>query len=144
MARKNIWIFGPPGCGKSMWAHQQAAQDEIYIKNVNKWWDGYIDGEVKLVIIEDFPVDDKAWLINILKIWSDRYPFNGEIKGGTVRVTPGKWIIIVTSNHSIDEVFEKCQQDDIQAIKRRFTEIELKLGSIVNWARVQDAELINA
>lgn len=124
MARKNIWIFGPPGCGKSMWAHQQAAQDEIYIKNVNKWWDGYIDGEVKLVIIEDFPVDDKAWLINILKIWSDRYPFNGEIKGGTVRVTPGKWIIIVTSDHSIDEVFEN--EEDQKAIKRRFKEIKIE------------------
>ena len=79
-----------------------------------------------------------------MKIWSDRYAFNGEIKGGTVYVEPGRWYLIVTSNHSIDEVFQGAPEDDRNAIKRRFTEIELKIGSIVNWARVQDAELINA
>lgn len=120
MARKNIWIFGPPGCGKSMWAHQQAAQDEIYIKNVNKWWDGYIDGEVKLVIIEDFPVDDKAWLINILKIWSDRYPFTAEVKGSSIQIDPGTYIMIITSNYSIEQCF--ANQEDQDAIKRRFRE----------------------
>ena len=138
---KNIWIYGVPGCGKSRWAHQQAEQDEIYIKNVNKWWDGYIDGEVKLVIIEDFPVDDKAWLINILKIWADRYPFNGEIKGGTVRVTPGKWILIVTSNHTIEEVFKNCQYEDVQAIKRRFHEVQMVAGGIIQWSRISKDEL---
>ena len=142
LRRKNIWISGKPGCGKSMWAHQQAAEDEIYMKNVNKWWDGYIDGEVRLVIIEDFPVDDKAWLINILKIWADRYPFNGEVKGGTVRVTPGRWIMIVTSNHSIDEVFEKCQSDDVQAIKRRFHEVYMEPGSLIQWSKIPNEELI--
>ena len=141
LSRKNIWIFGPPGCGKSMWAHQQAAESEIYLKNINKWWDGYNDGSTKLVIIEDFPVDDKAWLINILKIWADRYPFNGEVKGGTIRVTPGKWILIVTSNHSIEEVFSSCQDEDVQAIKRRFHEVKMEPGGIIQWSRISKEEL---
>lgn len=138
---KNIWIYGVPGCGKSRWAHQQGHKEQIYLKNATKWWDGYNDSEIRLVIIEDFPVDDKAWLINILKIWADRYPFNGEIKGGTIRITPGRWILIVTSNHSIEEVFEKCQELDIEAIKRRFHEFKMEPGSIVQWARVPQDQL---
>lgn len=138
---KNIWIYGEPGCGKSRWAHQQDSEDKIYLKNVNKWWDGYKDGEFRLVIIEDFPVDNKDWLINILKIWSDRYPFNGEVKGGTVRVTPGRWYLIVTSNHSIEEVFGNCQEQDVRAIKRRFHEIKMEPGSIIQWARVPQDQL---
>ena len=141
LQKKNIWIYGEPGCGKSRWAHQQASEAKFYLKNVNKWWDGYNDGTTQLVIIEDFPVDNKEWLINILKIWSDRYPFNGEVKGGTVRVTPGKWILIVTSNHSIEEVFVNCQEQDVKAIKRRFTEVHMKNGNLIKWTRVPNEEL---
>ena len=141
LQKKNIWIYGEPGCGKSRWAHQQASEAKIYLKNVNKWWDGYNHGTTQLVIIEDFPVDNKEWLINILKIWSDRYPFNGEVKGGTVRVTPGKWILIVTSNHSIEEVFVNCQEQDVKAIKRRFTEVHMKNGNLIQWTRVPNEEL---
>lgn len=139
--KKNIWIYGEPGCGKSRWAHQQAAENVTYLKNVNKWWDGYNDTQIKLVIIEDFPIDNKEWLINILKIWSDRYQFNGEVKGGTIQVTPGKWILIVTSNHSIEEVFCNCQEQDVRAIKRRFHEIKMVPGSIIQWSRVPNEEL---
>ena len=141
LSEKNIWVFGKPGCGKSMWAHKQAEQHEIYIKNVNKWWDGYVDGPVKAVIVEDFPIDDKNWLINILKIWADRYPFNGEIKGGTVKVTPGRWILIITSNHSIEEVFKNCPIEDVDAIKRRFKEIKMEANSVIQWTRVPKDQL---
>ena len=138
---KNIWIWGPPGTGKSTWARKQMEADKTMFKLQNKWWDGYNDTQTKLVIIEDFPIDNKEWLINILKIWSDRYQFNGEVKGGTIQVTPGKWILIVTSNHSIEEVFEKCQELDIEAIKRRFHEFKMEPGSIVQWSRVPKDQL---
>lgn len=136
LASKNLWLWGKPGTGKSRWPHQQCDPEKTYIKNVNKWWDGYDDTKIRLVIIEDFPVDNKDWLINILKIWSDRYQFNGEIKGGTTRVTPGKWILIITSNHSIDQVFDNSSDDDRNAIKRRFSEIQMERDSIVPWTSV--------
>lgn len=138
---KNLWLFGKAGTGKSRWAHSQADLDSIYKKNVNRWWDGYDDFKTKIVLIEDFPIDNKDWLINILKIWSDRYPFNGEIKGGTVKIDPGKWYLIITSNHSISEVFENSNIEDVNAIKRRFSEIEMKNNSIVQWAKINIEEL---
>lgn len=104
-----------------MWAHQQAAQDEIYIKNVNKWWDGYIDGEVKLVIIEDMNPEKSKLLIDHLKVWCDRYCFSGEVKGGAIKVNPGRYFFIVTSNHSIVECFSNT--NDLEAIKERFSEV---------------------
>lgn len=52
-----------------------------------------------------------------LKIWADRYPFPGEIKGGTIeRIRPEK--IIVTSNYSIRECFPNPQ--DHEPMLRRF------------------------
>lgn len=134
LPEKNLWVYGQPGTGKSRWAHNLLPMEQIYKKNVNKWWDGYEDLSVKIVLIEDFPIDDKKWLINIVKIWADRYPFNGEVKGGTVKVTPGRWLLIVTSNHSIEEVFNECPIDDVNAIRRRFKEIEFVTGGLNQYA----------
>lgn len=53
LSYKNIWIWGPPGTGKSTWARKQMEADKTMFKLQNKWWDGYDDYHQKLVIIED-------------------------------------------------------------------------------------------
>lgn len=105
-----IWYYGPPGTGKSYTARQK--YPDSYIKNQNKWWDGY-QGEDS-VIIDDF---DSAALGHHLKIWADRYAFRAEVKGGTLFIRPT--FIIITSNYSIEELF-KDDQVLADAIKRRF------------------------
>lgn len=124
LKRKNVWIYGNPGTGKSRWAEQQMNIELIYKKNWNKWWDGYIPDGHRCVIIEDVPRDALA-LAQHMKIWSDRYPFMGEIKGGSIRINPGDHFLIVTSNYSIEEALPGATVD-VEAIKRRFLEVKIE------------------
>lgn len=131
---KNYWIHGKTGTGKSTWARKQLKLDEdsysnnnIYFKCQNKWWDGY-QGQ-QIVLIEDWnPGENSSYskaLLHHLKIWSDRFSFNAEIKGGSKTVFPGTFFLIVTSNHSIADAFYGCPEEDISAVQRRFHEQEI-------------------
>lgn len=107
---RGYWIWGPPGTGKSHFA--RSLSDSIFIKDQNKWWDGY-DGELN-VILDDL---DTNVLGHHLKIWADRYACKGETKGGTIHLRHQRFI--VTSNYSIDHLWP----DDIsmcEALNRRF------------------------
>lgn len=61
---------------------------------------------------------DSDCLAHYLKIWADKWGTMGEVKGGTVGLTYEKFI--VTSNFSIDELFQKQPLATRDAIKRRF------------------------
>lgn len=109
---ENEWWFGPTGTGKSrqLWQHYP----DHYQKSLNKWWDGYAGQET--VAIEEWAPKNEV-TASFLKIWSDRYPFTAEIKGGTLqKIRPKR--IIVLSNYSIDECFSNDQ--DKLPILRRF------------------------
>jgi hypothetical protein len=118
---KNVWIWGRPGIGKSMWASKQRRPRLTYKKNVNKWWDGFIPLVHTIVICEDWDPGHKC-LCGHLKNWADRYPFIGEVKCSSLLMIPGKWNLVVTSNYSIEQCFDA---PDDEAIRRRFMEIEM-------------------
>lgn len=109
----NEWWVGATGTGKSrtLWEMYPGH----YPKGINKWWDGYEDEEV--VAIEEMHPEAGKFLGHFIKIWADRYPFNAEVKGSTLKkIRPKK--VIILSNYTIDECFEKAQDRD--PIKRRF------------------------
>ena len=108
---QNEWYYGPPGTGKTKKAWDE--NPKLYIKGLNKWWDGYRNEDV--VLLDDWDPKHEV-LVSHLKQWTDRYPFRGECKGSTLLARPKK--IIVTSNYSIEECFPNEQ--DINALKRRF------------------------
>ena len=119
---KNYWVFGKPGTGKSKWCRTRCSVEKLYPKNTNKWWDGFNPTLHQVVIMEDFPSDGMRFA-QLMKIWSDRYSFIGEIKGGQILINPGKFFFLVTSNYPIETVFPG---EDGEAIRRRFKEIEIQ------------------
>lgn len=110
----NVWIYGRSGCGKSARARYLAPG--AYIKNMSRQqWPDY-------EFEEDVIIDDWSPYCmhqsDELKLWTDRYAFQADIKYGGMRIRPKR--IIITSQYSIEECFSK-NQNTVDAIKRRFT-----------------------
>lgn len=113
---KMYWLHGPTGTGKSRMA--RSSFPGAYIKSCNKWWDGYKDHSV--VIIDDFDKCHEV-LIYYIKIWLDRYPFNAEIKGGSMMIRPRT--IIITSNYTPAEIWTDAA-GALEPLHRRLTFID--------------------
>ena len=113
---KNEWIWGRPGSGKTRYVWDN--YESLYVKNMNKWWDGYNDEEN--VLIDDWDPEKGKLLVQYLKIWGDRYPFLGETKGSSSLIRPKR--ILITSNYSLEDCFQGV---DYTAIKRRFKTIHM-------------------
>nr|UOF78730.1 rep protein [Cressdnaviricota sp.] len=131
LERKCLWIYGPPGCGKSRVIHKLFPS--AYWKNSNKWWDGY-RGEYT-VVLDDF---DTAVLFGYLKRWADRYKVIGEAKGSSVNLAYSQFVI--SSNYSIVDLGLKellVDQVTIEAISRRFL-----LVQAVEWSDLEEDLLV--
>lgn len=113
----NEWLWGESGVGKSSKARRENLN--LYVKDAaTQWWDMY-EGE-DVVLIEDVSPFNRSHT-DYLKIWSDRYPFKAQYKGGYMQIRPKK--IVVTSQYTIDEIWEDQKTRD--AMHRRFKEIKV-------------------
>jgi ATP-dependent 26S proteasome regulatory subunit len=108
---RGYWIYGPPGTGKTHLVH--SLFPGCFVKQQNKWWDGYQGEEV--VLLDDL---DSNVLGHYLKIWMDKWPARGEVKGGTIPLRHRRFI--VTANYLPSELWPEDQMM-AEAISRRCT-----------------------
>lgn len=116
LAHDNHWYEGISGTGKSHTAREGYIEDEIYTKTLTKWWDGYVGQP--LVLIEEWHPKLDVELQQLLKLWSDLYPFDAEFKGGTFKIRPAK--LIITANYSMRTCFGHDEQGLLAPLSRRF------------------------
>lgn len=108
-AKYGVWIWGPPRTGKSHRARHEYG--DVYLKDLNKWWDGYRGQES--VLIDEMAPEHSSFMVPFLKKWVDRWKFSAEFKGGRRIIRPQR--IIVTSNYSIEECFAGRDADALAA-----------------------------
>lgn len=118
-----LWLWGPTGSGKSHSARTIAKKidpdHEPYLKDWNKWWNGY-KGQ-KVTIIDEASPERLEHLIDFLKKWADKWTFTAEVKGSSYNAIRPEYIII-TSNYSMKDCIPRVQ--DYDALRRRFSVIE--------------------
>lgn len=74
-----VWCYGGAGSGKTRYAIE--FDPRCYIKDGTMWWNGYRQQNV--IIIDDF---DGKWPYRDLLRLLDRYPYQGQVKGGYVKI----------------------------------------------------------
>lgn len=125
----NIWLWGKSGIGKSSYVRR--TYPVFYTKSMSKWWDGYNGEEV--VVLDDFAPEHAKYLTHHLKIWTDHFVIQAEVKGGMLKIRPKTFI--VTSQYSI----ETCWPEDIEsieALRRRFRVVNLVRSEAERVARL--------
>jgi len=110
----NKWYYGPSGSGKSSAARRN--YPGCYIKpTTTKWWPNY--GGEDTVLLDDVDQADEH-VLKYLKVWTDHYSFQAEVKGGhTGLIRPERFI--VTSQYLPEHITVNAELR--AAIQRRFT-----------------------
>lgn len=126
LKRKNLWIVGKPGAGKTRLVYNSFDNyvTDVYNKPAGKWWEHWYDSQWKCILIDDVNHynEQRQWSIDTLKKVLDRYPMNVEMKGSSVMIDLNI-NVVVTSQFTIDDVV--INRSDAEALKRRCTIIEL-------------------
>lgn len=105
------WFWGKSGKGKTRTAFE--THDSVYMKDGTQWWDGY--EQQTAIIIDDF---DGKWNFRDLLRLLDRYPYQGQTKGGYVKINSP--YIYITCEFAPTDYWD---DNDLEQITRRITEV---------------------
>jgi len=118
------WYWGSTGVGKTSTAYN--AHESVYIKDGTQWWDGYSQQEA--IIIDDF---DGKWPYKDLLRLLDRYPYQGQYKGGYTKINSP--FIYITCTKPPEALW---RGEEIEQIKRR-----LDMISCLGTKKSEDMEI---
>lgn len=104
-----VWIWGLSGVGKTR--HCIEAHTSYYIKDGTMWWDGYC--QQTAIIIDDF---DGKWPYRDFLRLLDRYPYQGQFKGGYIKINSP--LIYITCEYPPDEFW---QDNELAQVTRRLS-----------------------
>lgn len=111
------WYYGSSGVGKTRNAVELHGISNTYMKDSSKWWDGY--AQQHCIVIDDFmPKDCEEQYRDMLRLL-DRYPYQGQIKGGYIHIDSP--IIIITCEYAPEAVYKNTK---LEQIKRRLTVVK--------------------
>lgn len=117
----NVWLWGLSGVGKTHHPFSIHGKDNCYIKDGTQWWDNYRGQEA--IIIDDY---DGRWPFRDFLRLLDRYPYQGQVKGGYVKINSK--FIYITCEFPPEEIYGHSDPTDesnnkLAQVLRRFTEI---------------------
>lgn len=108
-----IWLWGLAGAGKTKYVFDH--HTSVYVKDQTQWWDGYNHEET--IVIDDF---DGKWPFRDLLRLLDRYPYQGQVKGGYVKITSPN--IYITCEYHPRDIFEG-NDNTYNQVSRRLNKI---------------------
>lgn len=109
-----VWLWGMAGTGKT---RRACDCDSVYIKDNTQWWDGY--EFQRRIVIDDF--DKGCWPFRDLLRLLDRYPYQGQTKGGYIKINSPE--IYITCEWAPDQGGWSIG-NELNQILRRITRIE--------------------
>jgi len=116
-APKVYWRWGTAGTGKTKYCIEK--HPDHYIKDDTRWWDGYEQQEA--IIIDDF---DNEWPFRNLLRLLDRYKYQGQTKGGYVKINSP--YIYITSEYPPTNYW---RNNELKQILRRVTDVTEVTGN---------------
>lgn len=114
------FITGASGVGKTRRVFDEH-KDNVYMKDNSKWWDGY-EGQ-RCILLDELDTHEH-WKIEEMLRLLDRYPYQGQTKGGYININSP--YITITSNKSLDELYPEIGEEQMNALLRRI-DYQIKL-----------------